>query len=76
MTEGTSGGCAKRGAATVIACVRNAANAAIRAPTARAVRPAQIGRRFRAVLTPNRTAASISRNPMTAAPGASSALAT
>ena len=40
------------------------------------VRAAQIGIRFRAVRTPSRTAASISRNPMPAAPGASSALAT
>jgi hypothetical protein len=76
LIDGTSGGCAKRGAATVAAWMRNAANAEMRTPAASAVRPAQIGTRLRAILTPNTTAASISRNPMTAAPGASSALTT
>src|SRR5688572_18761903 len=45
-------------------------------PTARAMRPAQLGRRFRAALTPSRTAASISSNPIAAPPGASSTSAT
>src|SRR4029453_7365037 len=76
LTDGTSGGCAKRGALTETSWVRNAANAAMRTPTASAVRAAQIGIRFRAVLTPITTAASISRNPPTAPPGASSAMAT
>ena len=49
------------------AWMRNAAHAAMRAPTASAVRLAQVGTRFRAVLTPTRTAASISRNPPTGA---------
>ena len=72
LTDGTSVGCAKRDAATVTAWMRNAAPAAMRAPTANAVRAAQIGSRFRAVLTPSRTAAAISRNPPTGAPGGSS----
>jgi hypothetical protein len=76
LTDGTPGGCAKRGAATVAAWMRNAAHAALSTPTASAVRPAQIGSRFRAVLKPSRTAASISRNARTAVPGAASALTT
>src|SRR5436190_19809089 len=38
LTDGTSGGCAKRGAPTVAAWMRTAAHAAMRAPTASAVR--------------------------------------
>src|SRR5262245_59719711 len=75
LTDGTSGGGAKRGAAMAAAWTRNTAHAATGTPTATAVRLAQVGSRFRTVLTPNRTAASISRNPMTAAPGLSSAWA-
>jgi hypothetical protein len=76
LTDGTPGGCAKRGASTVAAWMSNAANAAMRTPPASAMLPAQIGSRFRAVLTPIRTAAAISTNASTAVPGAASALTT
>jgi hypothetical protein len=71
LTDGTPGACAKRGASTLLEWMRNAATAAMRAPTATAVRPAQAGSRLRAVLMPKRTAASMSRNPTTAPPGGS-----
>ena len=71
LTDGTPGACAKRGASTLLEWMRNAANAAMRAPAATAARPAQVGSRLRAVLTPKRTAASMSRNPTTAPPGGS-----
>ncbi len=76
MTDGTSCDCAKRGALTTTSWVRNAANAATTTPTASAVRAAHIGSRLRAALTPSTTPTTISSMPMTAAPGASSALAT
>ena len=76
MTDGTSCDCGKRGAVTTTLWVRNAANAATRTPTASAVRPAHIGSRLRAALTPSTTPTTISSMPMTAAPGASSASAT
>src|SRR5690606_9734130 len=75
-TEGTVWACGNRGAATATACVRNAANVATTAPTASAVRAAQVGSRLRATCTPSTTPTISSSKPMAAAPGASSAAAT
>src|SRR4030095_394542 len=76
VTDGTSCDCGKSGAVTTTPWVRNAANAATATPTAGGVRPAHMGSRLRAALTPSTTPATISSMPMTAAPGASSASAT
>jgi hypothetical protein len=55
-TDGTSCDCAKRGAVIATACVRNAANTAMRTPTASPARVADTGSRFRAAFTPTTTA--------------------
>src|SRR5690349_22636606 len=48
----------RSGPATVTVWMKNATNAATRTPTARAMRPPEVGTRFRRFLTPYRTARS------------------
>jgi hypothetical protein len=52
LTDGTPGACANSGASTVIEWMKNAANAAISAPSATALRAAQVWSPLRAPLTP------------------------